>query len=143
MDLAAIRHGIATVLDQIPGCRVFSSIPEGLAASVTTALVIAPSDPYVLYSEGSGLVNRNEVSMRIVIVPPQQAGAGRVLDEIDALLSCGAEAPRSIRTLLGDHISAGGTACSVSARSASIRTVDINDVSHVVGEVDLKILARC
>jgi hypothetical protein len=143
MDLAAIRQGIADVLDNIPGCRVYATIPEGLAASGTTALVIAPSDPYVTYSEAAGLANRNEVRMRIVVVPAQQAGATRVLDEIDALLSCGTSQPRSVRTLLGDNISAGGTACSVSALTASIRTVDINDVSHVVGEIDLRILARC
>lgn len=143
MNLADIRHGIAAVLDQIDGCRVFASIPEGLAASGSTALIVAPNEPYVTYSEGSGLVNRNEVGMRIVIVPAQQAGASRVLDEIDALLSCGTTEPRSIRTLLGNNISAGGTACSVSAISASVRQIDINDVSHLVGELDLKILARC
>jgi len=143
VNLAAIRRGIASVLDQIDGCRVFATIPDSLAASGVTALVIAPDDSYVTYSEGAGMANRNDVRMRVLIVPPQQAGSQRVMDEIDALLSCGPAEPRSIRTLLGDNISADGTACSVSAQSATVRTMTINDVACVVGELSLRILARC
>lgn len=143
MNLAEIRRGLADVLDRIDGCRVLASIPEGLAASGVTALVVAPGEPYVTYSDGSGLVNRNDVRMRVVIVPPQQAGAARIMDELDALMSCGTSEPRSIRTLLGEHISANGTACAVSVLSAGVRNLDINDIQCVVGELDLKILARC
>lgn len=143
MNLAAIRQGIATVLDRIDGCRVFAAIPDSLAASGVTALVIAPDDSYVTYSEAAGLTNRNDVRMRILIVPAQQAGSARVMDEIDALLSCGPTEPRSIRTLLGDNISADGTACSVSAQTAMVRTMTINDMECVVGEISLRILARC
>lgn len=143
MDLAAIRRGVAEVLDRIDGCRVFATIPDGLAASGVTALVIGPDDSYVTYSEGAGLVNRNEIRMRIIVVPPQQAGPTRILDEIDALLSCGPQQPRSIRTTLGTDISANGTACSVSTLDAAIRTIDINDLTCVVAEVSIRILARC
>jgi hypothetical protein len=143
VNLSAIRRGIANVLDQIDGCRVFASIPDSLAASGVTALIVAPDDGYVTYSEAAGLTSRNDVRMRILIIPAQQAGSVRVLDEIDALLSCGPAEPRSIRTLLGDNISADGTACSVSAQTATVRTMSINDMTHVVGELSLRILARC
>ena len=143
MNLGAIRRGIANVLDQIDGCRVFAAIPDTLTASGVTALVIAPDDSYVTYSEAAGLVSRNDVRMRVLIIPAQQAGSVRVMDEIDALLSCGTGEPRSIRTLLGDNISADGTACSVSAQTATVRTMSINDITCVVGELSLKILARC
>lgn len=143
MNLGAIRRGIAEVLDRLDGCRVFASIPDGIAASGVTALVVGPDEPYVAYAEGAGLVNRNEIRMRVVIIPPQQAGPQRILDEIDAFLSCGPDEPRSIRTVIGDNISAGGTACSVSALDGVIRTISINDLDCVVGEVSLRILARC
>lgn len=143
MNLRDIREGVAQVLSGISGVRILSSIPEALAASGVTALVIAPADPYVTYSEGAGRTNQNEIGLRLVVVPPQQQGAERIMAEIDDLLSCGAAMPRSIRTTLGKDISANGTACAVSTLSASVRTITINDVSHVVGEVDIKILARC
>jgi hypothetical protein len=143
VNLAAIRRGVATVLSGIDGVRIFDAIPEALAASGVTALVIAPGDTYVTYSEGAGLTNRNEVRLRVIVVPPQQAGAARIMAEIDELLSCGADMPRSIRTTLGGDISADGTACSVSTISADVRTITINEFSNVVGEVDLRIMARC
>lgn len=143
MNLRDIREGVAEVLSAIPGVRVLSSIPEALAASGVTAIVVAPGDTYVTYAEGSGRVNQNEVRLRLVVVPPQQQGAERIMAEIDDLLSCGAAMHRSIRTTLGKDISAAGTACAVSTLQASIRTITINDISHVVAEVDLKILARC
>lgn len=143
MNVAGIRRGLAAVLDQIPGCRVVDGLPESLPASGQTYLVITPGQPYVTYSEGSGRVNQNEIRMTVVAVPPQQSGASRVLDELDALLSCGTAAPRSIRTLLGDFLSLEGTACSVSTQSASIRQMTINDMTSVVAEVELLIMARC
>lgn len=143
MDLVAIRAGIGLVLAELDDVRVYDSIPEALAASGATALVVAAGEPYVTYSEAAGLVSKNEVRMRVVIVPPQQMGAGRILAEIDALLGCGSEAPRSIRTLLGSNISANGTACAVTAQTANVRTITINDFTNVVGELDLLIKARC
>lgn len=143
MNLQEIREGVAQVLSGISGVRVLPSIPEALAASGVTALVVAPGEPYVSYSEGAGRVNMNEVRLRLVVIPPQQQGAERMMGEIDDLLSCGATMPRSIRTKLGSDISANGTACAVSTLEAAVRTITINDVSHVVAEVDIKILARC
>lgn len=143
MNLAAIRTGVATLLGDIPGCRVYASIPEALTASGITALVVAPGEPYVTYSEGVGRVNSNDVRLRVVVVPPQQAGAGRIMDELDALLGCGDDSPRSIRSTLGADISADGTACALTILEGSVRTITINEFVSVVGEVDLKITARC
>lgn len=143
MNLSDIRRGLAAVLDEIPGCRVLDGIPESLPASGRTHLVLSPGSPYVSYSEGSGRVNSNEVRMTVVVIPPQQSGPSRVLEELDALLSCGALAPRSIRTLLGDRLSLEGAACSVSTLSADIRQIAINDMTSVVAEVELLIMARC
>lgn len=143
MNLQEIREGIGVLLDGIDGCSVYDSIVEGLSASGVTALVVAPGDPYVQYSEAAGLTNKNEVRMRVVVIPPQQSGARNIMNEIDALLSCGTTEPRSIRTTLGASISANGTACALSILTAQVRTVTINDFTNVVGEVDLKIMARC
>lgn len=143
MNLRAIRQGVGQVLSDIDGVRIFDTIPEALAASGLTALVIAPAETYVTYSEGVGRVNQNEVRLRVIVVPPQQAGAARIMDEIDALLSCGDAEPRSIRSALGSDISADGAACSVSTLSANVRTITINEFSNIVGEVDLRIMARC
>ena len=143
MDLAEIRQGVATLLEQIDGCRVFVSIPEALAASGITALVVAAGEPYVVYTEGAGRVNQNDINLRVVVVPPQQSGARNILAEIDALLSCGADQLRSIRTTLGTDISASGTACALSTLQAQIRTISINDMTAVVGEVELLVKARC
>lgn len=143
MNLQEIRQGIGLLLEDIEGCSVYDSIPEALKASGVTALVIAPGDPYVQYTEGAGRINENEVRMRVVVVPPQQSGARNIMDEIDALLSCGTTEPRSIRSTLGASVSANGTACALSILQAQVRTITINDFANVVGEVDLKILARC
>lgn len=142
MRLAAIRAGLASVLDEVPGVRVFQDVPEAMPASGATAVVIVADSPYVTYAEGAGRVQQNEVRVRLVIVPAGQAGSARVLDEIDDLLSTGTDSPRSLRDLLQAHLSVDGTACSVSMRSASIRQVQVNELSMVVGEADLLIVAR-
>ena len=143
MNLREIREGVAGLLDEIEGCNVYASIPEALAASGVTALVVAPGDPYVQYTEGSGRINENEIRMRVVVIPPQQSGARNIMDEIDDLLSCGTSEPRSIRSTLGASVSANGTACALSILQAQVRTITINEFANVVGEVELKIMARC
>lgn len=142
MDLQAIRAGVAEVLSDIPDVRVVPTIPEALAASGVTTLVVDAGDPYVSYSEGTGRVNKNTVNMRVVVVPPQAEGR-IVFSEIDALLSCGTGQLRSIRNVVGENISAAGTACATSVQAARVRTITINTQVFVVGEVDIEITARC
>lgn len=143
MNLADIRRGLAEALSGLSGCRVIDGIPDSLPASSMTHLVLSPGTPYVSYSEGSGRVNHNEIRMTVVVVPAQQAGPSRVLDELDELLSCGATQPRSIRTLLAGRLSLGGTACSVSTQTATIRQITVNELAAVVADVELLITARC
>lgn len=146
MLLGEIRSGLKAVLDDIDGLRVYESIPKALSASGVTPVVIAPRDPYVRYSEAAGLTSRNEVGVRLIIVPPQASGAEAVQAELDELFSCGTGQPRSLRTLLGtaQGISAGGTACAVHVLQASVRPIEIDGkIIGVCGEMDLMIEARC
>lgn len=140
MNLLEIRHRVGDMLDGISGVRVFRSVPEALNASGVTAVVIAAGEPYVTYSEGAGRTSTHEVRLRLVLIPAQQAGAERVMAELDDLLGCG---PRSIRQAIAADISAGGTVSAISTLSASIRNLTASDLTNVVAELDIRILARC
>lgn len=140
MNLTDIRHRLGDILDGIAGVRVYRSVPEALNASGVTAVVIAAGEPYVTYAEGAGRTSTHEVRLRVVAIPAQQAGAERVMSELDELLGCG---PRSIRDIVAGDLSIGGTACSVSTLTASVRTIVANDLSNVVAELELTIKARC
>lgn len=140
MNLTDIRHRLGDTLDTIAGVRVHRSVPEALAASGVTAVVIAAGEPYVTFAEGAGRTSTHEVRLRLVVIPVQQAGAERVQAELDDLLGCG---PRSIRDTVAADLSLGGTVCSASVTQAAVRTMTANDLSHVVAELDIKILARC
>jgi hypothetical protein len=141
--LAEIRRGVAAVVDTVPGCRTYPTVPEGLAASGVTAVVVAHGEPYVTYTQATrGVSTQHEIRLRLVIIPPQASGAERILDEIDALLSCGVDADRSLRNALAADISADGTACAVSTVAARVRTITINDFAYVVGELELNATAR-
>lgn len=144
MNVAQIRRGIAGVIDgAVSGCRTYDALPEALSASGHTAVVVAAGEPYVEYTQATrGVSTRHTVNMRVVIIPPQQSGADRILDEIDALLSCGTDSPRSIRNAIAGDLSAEGTACAVKVLRARIRTITVNDFANVVGEVELEITAR-
>lgn len=143
MDLVAIRQGLADDLSSIPGVALFPSIPDGLPVGANDALVIQP-DPsvYVEYQPVNGLVNMNKVHMlvTIIVASTDWPTAQRRIDE---LLSCGTDQPRSIRTNLASHISAGGAACQVIPQSASVSRIDIAGVQHWAADFQLEIQARC
>lgn len=144
MDLGEIRQGVGQVIDGVDGLNVYPSIPKALAASGVTAVVVAPGEPYVTYTEGAGRINQNEIRLRLIIVPPQASGAEAVQAELDELLSCGTGQARALRTVLGSDISAGGTACALSVLQASVRPMEVDGkFIGVSGEMDLLIKARC
>lgn len=145
MKLADIRTGLATVLrNNITGVLVADQWPDAFASSASTWLIVLPGDPYVTYFNPSrGMSSLDVVAMRVVVLPLQGAGPEQVQDEIDALLSCGSAAPRSIRTALASDLSALGTACSVVAQTAAVRTYQINGNEVTGAEVALQIQARC
>jgi hypothetical protein len=143
VNLAAIRQGIADKLSEIADVRVLAALPDQPQWGVQPMVIVLPDDPYVTYTEGSGRVNQNEVRIRLVVLPMPSAGAVRVQQQIDDLLSCGTTEPRSIRSKLGEDVSAGGTACALSVLSASVRVFPIAGQDVTGAEINLKIMARC
>lgn len=145
MNLGEIRQGIADVLSDLPDVRVEALLPnspDSLLGS-NPLIVIQPGEPYVRYSEGSGRVNKNEVMFRIICLPLPGMGAERVQTVLDGFLSCGTSEARSIRSKLGENISANGTACAVSVQEAVIRTYRIGALDVTGAEVQVQVTARC
>ena len=70
-------------------------------------------------------------------------GAERVQTVLDGFLSCGTSEARSIRSKLGENISANGTACAVSVQEAVIRTYRIGALDVTGAEVQVQVTARC
>lgn len=143
MNLGEIRQAIADKLADIADVRPLALLPNTPQWGTQTMIVVQPDDPYVTYTEGAGRVNQNVVMFRLICLPLPGKGAERVQAELDELLSCGSTEPRSIRTVLGADVSAGGTACALSILSASIRTYRIGESDVTGAEVQVKVLARC
>ena len=144
MKLADVRVGVADVLRANVGqVQVAHQWPDAMAVSSATWLVVLPGDPYVTYSNGSGFAGRNTIRLRVVVLPLQAQGADRVQTELDDLLSCGADAPRSIRSALATDLSLGGTSCSVTVVDAAMRAYPIDGREITGAEVALTVEARC
>lgn len=143
MNLGEIRQAIADKLSDIADVRPLAVLPNTPQWGTQTMIIVQADDPYVTYTEGSGRVNQNEIMFRLICLPLQSKGAERVQAELDELLSCGTAETRSIRTVLGADVSAGGTACALSILSASIRTYRFGEVEATGAEVSVKVLARC
>lgn len=144
MRVADVRVGVAEVLRaNIDQVQVAHQWPDAMAASSSTWLVVVPGDPYVVYSNGQGFAGRNTVRLRVVALPMQARGPELVQDELDDLLGCCADSPRSIRSALATDLSLGGTACSVTVGDASVRLYDIGGQEMTGAEVALTVETRC